>query len=181
MAKNESNDKDQSHTAAGLQVVVTGTDLTIVITDNTSFFGEVVQLVREHLDQVVEFDPNTILEVVTAVEEALANAVIHGNLEVSSETRRDSDIFLRLVEQRRNEAPFRERRVTLQVRIASTSIEFLVGDEGPGFDPDEVRDPHEFDAPSPSGNGLLLIRTFMDEVQHSEKGNEITMIRRLSR
>ncbi|HUG67447.1 MAG TPA: ATP-binding protein, partial [Pirellulaceae bacterium] len=29
-----------------------------------------------------------------------------------------------------------------------------------------------------SGRGLLLIHTFMDEVRHNEKGNEITMIKR---
>ena len=30
-----------------------------------------------------------------------------------------------------------------------------------------------------SGRGLLLIRTFMDEVTHNKAGNEITMIKRL--
>ena len=29
-----------------------------------------------------------------------------------------------------------------------------------------------------SGRGLLLIRTFMDEVLHNEVGNEITMVKR---
>jgi anti-sigma regulatory factor (Ser/Thr protein kinase) len=28
------------------------------------------------------------------------------------------------------------------------------------------------------GRGLLLIRTFMDEVRHNERGNEITMVKR---
>jgi anti-sigma regulatory factor (Ser/Thr protein kinase) len=29
-----------------------------------------------------------------------------------------------------------------------------------------------------SGRGLLLIRTFMDEVHHNAKGNEVVMIKR---
>ena len=32
-----------------------------------------------------------------------------------------------------------------------------------------------------SGRGLLLIRTFMDEVHHNKTGNEITMIKRCDR
>ena len=29
-----------------------------------------------------------------------------------------------------------------------------------------------------SGRGLLLINTFMDEVRHNARGNEITMVKR---
>jgi hypothetical protein len=32
----------------------------------------------------------------------------------------------------------------------------------------------------PSGRGVLLIRTFMDEVSFNDAGNEITMIKRSS-
>ena len=53
---------------------------------------------------------------------------------------------------------------------------FTIRDQGPGFDVTRVADPT-----SPeklivaSGRGLLLIRTFMDEVRHNAAGNEITM------
>jgi anti-sigma regulatory factor (Ser/Thr protein kinase) len=56
---------------------------------------------------------------------------------------------------------------------------FVVRDEGKGFDPLQI--PNPIDAENldkPSGRGLLLIRTFMDEVRHNGQGNEITMIKR---
>ena len=56
---------------------------------------------------------------------------------------------------------------------------YVVRDEGPGFDPSALPDPLDpANMENASGRGLLLIRTFMTEVRHSERGNEITMIRR---
>ena len=56
------------------------------------------------------------------------------------------------------------------------SVEYVIQDEGPGFDPSTVGDPM---APenllSVSGRGIMLIGTFMDEFEYNEKGNQITM------
>jgi anti-sigma regulatory factor (Ser/Thr protein kinase) len=40
----------------------------------------------------------------------------------------------------------------------------------------DPRDPENL--VKPSGRGVLLIRTFMDEVAFNDKGNQITMIKR---
>jgi anti-sigma regulatory factor (Ser/Thr protein kinase) len=51
-----------------------------------------------------------------------------------------------------------------------------VEDEGPGFDPSTVPDPTDPEHLTRiGGRGLLLIRAFMDHVEHSGKGNRITM------
>jgi len=52
-------------------------------------------------------------------------------------------------------------------------------DEGKGFDPATVPDPCDAkNLARLSGRGLMLIRTFMDEVRFSERGNELTMVKR---
>jgi anti-sigma regulatory factor (Ser/Thr protein kinase) len=170
---------NQQRNAERLQAFVSRNDLSIVITDNTTSFQNVMQLVRDHLKRVSSVDHNTVLEIITALDEALSNAVIHGNLELSSANRLDPNTFRRLVQERREQPPYCERRVSLEVRVLPQSIELLLSDDGHGFDPSTVPEPRESARPSPSGHGLLLMRTFMDEVRFNKKGNTITMIRRL--
>jgi anti-sigma regulatory factor (Ser/Thr protein kinase) len=56
---------------------------------------------------------------------------------------------------------------------------FAVRDEGPGFDTSDLgREVNPEDMMRIGGRGLLLIRAFMDEVEHNETGNRITMIKR---
>ena len=84
-----------------------------------------------------------------------------------------------MVRDRRRESPYRDRRVHLWARESRDEATYVVRDEGPGFDPSALPDPTDpANLKKPSGRGLLLIRTFMDEVNHNAKGNEITMILR---
>jgi anti-sigma regulatory factor (Ser/Thr protein kinase) len=56
---------------------------------------------------------------------------------------------------------------------------YVVRDEGPGFDPSILPDPTDpANLEKVSGRGLLLIRTFMDEIHHDDHGREITMVKR---
>lgn len=120
------------------------------------------------------------IQVAVALREALVNAIVHGNLEVCS-TLLDEDpsAFQALVERRRRESPYRDRRVYVTARETRTEATYVVRDEGPGFDPRDLPDPTDLaNLEKPSGRGLMLIRTFMDEVRHNEKGNEICMVMR---
>ena len=50
-------------------------------------------------------------------------------------------------------------------------------DEGRGFDYHGLPDPCDPEnLTKASGRGVLLIRTFMDDVSFNERGNEITMV-----
>jgi signal transduction histidine kinase/DNA-binding response OmpR family regulator/HPt (histidine-containing phosphotransfer) domain-containing protein len=67
----------------------------------------------------------------------------------------------------------------LLARESSAGAVYLVRDEGPGFDPASLPDPTDpASLGETHGRGLLLIRTFMDEVTYNEAGNEITMTKR---
>ncbi|WP_437674034.1 response regulator [Sorangium sp. So ce131] len=118
------------------------------------------------------------IQVAVALREALVNAIVHGNLEVSSTLLDENPkAFSALVERRRYEGPYRDRRVYVVARETRTEATYMVRDEGPGFDPRDLPDPTDLaNLDKPSGRGLMLIRTFMDEVRHNEKGNEIWMV-----
>jgi CheY-like chemotaxis protein/anti-sigma regulatory factor (Ser/Thr protein kinase) len=125
-------------------------------------------------------DSNTRIRQTIALGEALANALYHGNLEVSSELRqRDDQAFCRLAAERRRLPPYRDRRLHVEVTISPSEITYVVRDEGPGFDVSllpGLTDPVNLE--KPSGRGMLLIQTFMDRVCHNETGNQITMVKR---
>jgi DNA-binding response OmpR family regulator len=152
----------------------------LVLENDPSFVPAVVRHFQEHLLQTGLCDKNARIRVGVALEEALLNAIYHGNLELSSDLRQDgSDTFQRLAEQRRHRAPYRDRHVTLQVSLTSSEASFTIRDEGPGFDVSKLPDPTDpKNLLKASGRGLLLIRTFMDHVAHNDTGNQITMTRR---
>ena len=116
----------------------------------------------------------------TALVEALRNAVDHGNLELSSEMREASDMtYWDLGDRRIQQDPYRSRRVHVTARLTSDEAEYVIRDEGPGFDVSSLPDPTDPEnLVKASGRGLLLIRTFMDDVSHNETGNELTLIYR---
>jgi anti-sigma regulatory factor (Ser/Thr protein kinase)/CheY-like chemotaxis protein len=122
------------------------------------------------------------IRVAVALEEALLNAMIHGNLQVGSELREHSDdAFRRLVERRRTEPEFVGRRVRLSCEVDGERARIVIRDDGPGFDVGSLPDPRDPEyVLRASGRGVLLMRAFMDEVVYNATGNEVTLIKRRS-
>jgi CheY-like chemotaxis protein/anti-sigma regulatory factor (Ser/Thr protein kinase) len=125
-------------------------------------------------------DETEIIQVSVAIAEALANASHHGNLEIDSAIReKGMDAYFALVQERRARKPYCDRRVDVRASFGEDEAVFVVRDEGRGFDPRTVPDPRDpQNLARMSGRGLLLIRTFMDEVRHNDRGNEVTMVKR---
>jgi serine/threonine-protein kinase RsbW len=87
-----------------------------------------------------------------AVEEALVNAIKHGN-------QLDTD-----------------KRVTVNYTVTPDRFHIRIADEGPGFNPEDVPDPTlPENIEKGCGRGVFLIREFMTEVAYHGRGNVITM------
>jgi serine/threonine-protein kinase RsbW len=92
-------------------------------------------------------------EVALAVQEALANAVVHGC---------DND-------------PSKQVRCQLQSDPGGRIV-IIVTDPGPGFSPDLLSNPKQGEnLYTDHGRGVYLIRQLMDEVQFERGGTEIRM------
>jgi CheY-like chemotaxis protein len=115
-----------------------------------------------------------------ALEEALLNAAYHGNLEVSSELREVDHVeFYRVARERADLAPYKDRSIYIDVEISREGLRYVIRDEGPGFDPSTLPDPTDpANIERPCGRGLLLMRTFMDEVHYNDCGNQVTLTKR---
>lgn len=101
-----------------------------------------------------EFDEKAIFGIRLAVEEALINAIKHGN-------KLDPD-----------------KQVRVRYTIDDEHFLIEIEDEGPGFDPGVIPDPT---APEnlerPSGRGLLLMRAYMTDCEFRDRGNVCRMRR----
>ncbi len=100
------------------------------------------------------YDDDTIFAIKLAFEEAVTNAVKHGNC---------------------ND---RSKRVYLRYYVDADRAVFMVRDEGCGFRPKEVPDPTaDENLERPSGRGLMLMHSYMTRVCFSEAGNEVWMLK----
>ena len=124
---------------------------------------DLVQAVTEHIARRLGFDDESLHWTAMAVRESVVNAITHGNLSDPSKI-----VF-----------------IDYSVAPESEPEDFIVAvrDQGPGFDPDTVKDPlTPENMLSASGRGVFLIRQFMDEVsmrRAPQGGMEVRMTKRI--
>jgi serine/threonine-protein kinase RsbW len=116
-----------------------------------------VQRVQDHVEgqlQQHQFEDREIFSIRLALEEALVNAIKHGN---------QMD---------------RAKKVHVAYAIRPDRFEVAITDEGRGFDPDAVPDPLcEENLERPCGRGLFLIRHYMTDVVYHPPGNRLSMVK----
>ncbi len=145
---------------------------------------ELIRGIARHIQQQLRClplgDEIERLRVSLAVEEALKNAAVHGNLETGSTTRQlAADELAKLIQQRSMDGKFARRRIHLEMRVDRDRAEFVIRDEGPGFDHAALEMAGALsNQDETSSRGLWLIRTIMDEVRFNDAGNELTLIKR---
>jgi CheY-like chemotaxis protein len=148
--------------------------------NDPNLIASLIELLQEELDGLGILDHTERIRLSVALQEALTNSLYHGNLEVSSDLRQEDErVFCELAEARRWLPPYASRQIRVMARIDRHSATFTISDEGPGFDTSRIDRPIEpEDLVKIGGRGLLLIRTFMDEVTFNTTGNTITMVKR---
>jgi serine/threonine-protein kinase RsbW len=108
--------------------------------------------IEEQLQLVTRFTETEIFAIKLALEEALVNAIKHGN---------QMD---------------RSKKVRVAYRVEAERFDIKIVDEGPGFDPEDVPDPT---APEnlerTCGRGLLLMRHYMNLIEYVSPGNCVVM------
>jgi len=125
-------------------------------------------------------DEADVTRIGVALEEALINALYHGNLQVGSELRGEDDqAYYTMVAERCRETPFCDRRIHVSAKLTRDEAIFVIRDEGSGFDLSRLPDPDDPSAlERASGRGLLLMRAFMDDVSYDPTGSVVTLVKR---
>jgi len=151
-----------------------------VLRNESDQIAPVVRYLQDELLRVGMFCETTIMNVGLALEEAITNAMQHGNLELGSFAADAGGGSLAAAWQRRcREPPYCDRRIHITASLTPREARYTVRDEGDGFEvsmlPD-LSDPTNLE--QCRGRGLVLIHAFMDQVIHGQSGREITMIKR---
>jgi serine/threonine-protein kinase RsbW len=111
--------------------------------------------VQEEIEEALRaqaYSPHEIFGIKLALEEALVNAIKHGNQMDRSKT------------------------VQIAYRVTAERFDVLVADQGPGFDPADVPDPTAVEnLERPSGRGVMLMKHYMNVVGYNESGNSVFM------
>lgn len=171
--------KDQ-RTHARLLNRVIQSEFTIVLENDITLLQSLVIYIQQQLKALHLFHESERIRIGVALEEALMNAYYHGNLEVSSKLREeDYDEYYSLAKLRCSQSPYADRKITVHCKFEPQQMEVTVTDEGPGFDPSILPDPRDPEnLERPSGRGVLLMKTFLDEVEYNGKGNQVRMRKR---
>jgi CheY-like chemotaxis protein len=150
-----------------------------VLENDPALVPPLVEMFREDLIEVGLCDFTGATRAGIALEEALLNAIYHGNLEVSSELRENGDeAFHKLAAERRTQQPYCDRRVKVTARMSPARAAFVIVDQGPGFDVSKLPDPTDLkNIDRPSGRGVLLMRAFMSHVRYNAAGNGVKLIK----
>jgi CheY-like chemotaxis protein len=141
--------------------------------------SRLVSQLHEKLQRLKLCDANEVVRICVAVREALSNAMVHGNLEISAQLREeDPERYKVLLEERKSQEPYCQRSVHLVVQESRDEVCYRIRDEGPGFDPTTAPPANPENLNQDTGRGLRMIKTFLDEVRHNAQGNEITLVKR---
>jgi len=159
------------------------------IQSRTEAIDNIVLLCQRRVTQFCQSHQIPHVNISVCLREALANAIIHGNLEISSTLKEDSwKQFEALVREREILPEFAERQITIRCQMTVKQLILEVEDQGQGFDASSWQPckPTSLANYNPmsstlfkSGRGLLIITSLMDNVFWNESGNRITMIKNL--
>ena len=111
-----------------------------------------------------------------AIDEAVLNAIFHGNLELTEDElkevrgRLSDGEPIEVLEKRLADSKYKERDVHFQAILNSDFVEVIIRDYGSGFD-------HVSASSDGTNRGLTLIRSHVDEVSFNEAGNEIRLVK----
>jgi len=115
---------------------------------------EIQRMIREEVERC-GFDADSQFAIKLALEEALINAIKHGNKLDKS------------------------KRVQVEWQVSRDAAEIVIEDEGPGFDRSRVPDPtDETNLEKLTGRGILLIEAYMTSVEYSKGGRRVRLIRK---
>jgi serine/threonine-protein kinase RsbW len=113
------------------------------------------RLVQDAIEQALKhhhYGDHDVFSIKLAVEEALINAIKHGN---------QMD---------------RAKKVHIAYRVLPERFDVQITDEGAGFNPDDVPDPTMAEnLERPCGRGVMLMRHYMSRVEYHGRGNSVSM------
>ena len=117
-----------------------------------------------------------------ALQELVMNAVEHGCLELRYHDKIDAmaqDQYDEVIQRRRQDARFRDRRVTIRAIYDKRQqvLTYQITDGGKGFNwKSRMKSGVDVCPPGDaSGRGIFLVHSFFPDIAYNERGNEVML------
>jgi len=148
---------------------------TFTLENDLSKIGDFVDLLVKDIGN--DFLKSDSMDVKVGLYELLANAMAHGNLEISKEEKfnalnRGSSGIEELYEKRRSDPHFAGRRIVVEFTKDDVACEWLIKDEGNGFDYDYILR-NAGPIGSIEAKGIFIAKFHFDTLEFLGKGNQV--------
>ncbi len=121
------------------------------------------------------------------LREIIINSIEHGNLNISFEEKTEAilnDRYFEFINERQTHPEYRDKRVKIEYLISASKAIYKISDQGKGFnhrkflaavseDPADLMMAH--------GRGINMAKSIFDEVRFNSKGNQVLLVKHLSR
>jgi anti-sigma regulatory factor (Ser/Thr protein kinase) len=170
---------DLDNPLVALQAAVRRESFHLQLPTRPEIIEPAVLLLKDRAERTGACAPEQSCALTISLTEAITNAVIHGNLEVSSHLKElPENAFSRRVAERSNDPHYAQRVVDVTVDDDGEKCVWTVTDQGPGFAVNEMLatlDAQEPQLELASGRGLMLMRALMSNVNWSQHGRRVSM------
>jgi len=161
------------------------TQTTFSIGNDVSLIMPVVRHAQSAMDEMRLGDKTERIRAGVALERACYYAIYSGNLELTTEELQEAynledggKAYFEMIESRRKQPPFQDRRVEVDVHMTRQQATFGVRHEGRGFDAHSILElANRADLDDDGQRGWLLITTFMDDVSFEDDGKHLVMVK----
>ncbi len=123
------------------------------------------------------------MRLLLACQEALANSVEHGNLELESAWKEQVDKagvdrYANEKKKRLAQPNYADRLIEIEIEFSGEDLSISIRDQGKGFDTSKCKSTtqsHEACVPAVFGRGIAIIEGTMDRISYKDGGRSITM------
>lgn len=127
----------------------------VQIPSTTEAGQALLERIAGKVETLETFSPHDAFGIRLALDEALVNAIKHGN------------------------AFHPEKTVKVTCLIEDDLFRIEIEDQGPGFCLEDVPDPtEEENLERPCGRGIMLMRSFMSKIEYNSTGNKVLLEKR---
>lgn len=149
--------------------------------NNLSVAEEISNRLVRNIERYYESKKITILRI--ALREMILNAIEHGNLDISYESKTEAlenEKYFEYIIQRQTDPRFSDKKVTIEYTLTPLKVVYVIRDDGEGFDHKAMRDralSTANDEMLSHGRGIAMTTNAFDEVIYNDKGNEVKLVK----
>jgi len=123
-------------------------------------------------------------QILLGLREIVLNAMEHGNLEIGFQKKTEAlenRNYMLLLNNQQKDPQFRRRKIHIEYSLEPEKVEYIVRDEGKGFDHHffEKQQHQKKGSLALHGRGIMMTKNIFDTVVYSKKGSEVRLMKKL--